>query len=992
MALGVVLANRVLQNPRSLEQPRILAHLSAQAGTSTRIDQEEGKLTPAPNKLLDKLPRLPASARMEQINDRHAPNLQHNKGVMTGDPGLNELITVPRGTINRPMETKPMDTLNRGEIEQFDNYPSGEAHYSKSSTALAGTVLNGLGEEDKKILRVSRSLSTDNISISLPSGSHQSSDGRSSVARLRSPFQYPTRLKRPGFRTSSPGISENGLSAASNLANISPDQSLWTAPSSPRNLHPYDDATPLIARGVLFRKNSNFSSTTSSLQQASRVKRAARGEGISTLRSSITFPQPIGPQNDIFAKSDYSTEVSPSSPEYYDYSEGFEDKFYTAMESASSSRSALNDDYFDELDELVEASGLPVIAYQSSQSTCFEADLDGSTSSVVPKEHSFLSKQRDSIKASKEIYNLQSKKQTESALEPRGGKPSCSPDLSRTPKEWLHPLESTAQVDGQDDRDSSFLNPPRDLNLLYESNHNEDDWTLLSSFHYMIGARPPTQSFDHSRPLSADGSPTNSSRSSLVCSSSGIVEKLPAIIFGPSNRPSLAPDKSGTPTPTPQPLIYSPVHNRSNSSITVELRFSKLLTANQESNQIQGQAKEIRRTHTSDHRVTEVDSIRSSDIHNSLFELDHKRSAPMNSSRFMRPAEISDLPVLGGIGLHNISGGVKQVSFDKEFMQSGRARHGKPITAPKSPKPASSSISQRAIPTTHSNIEDIETCSPGALKTSPEILEQSSNPKRTNVNSTPKLKLKVRQRIQNQHIYSDGARTWGPKDSYSALSVAQLSYQPKFKLKVTRPSTSTLRAPTVQKPSRFIGGLLTQTHASSDMLVQEQSQSQQKGIWKTIKRKLGSKREYKHATDIYGPRNFLKGVDPQHNYEGSIYQEGTAHARSFFSDDSSQTRRLSNVRKRLSQLRARLPSTKTTWVSLEDLKTPGSNEQYTTGITPGASVDCTNQQPATVGMSDFEYRTSKLMEKIKKWSISTVECLLNLVAKIRGKAQQGPGS
>ncbi|KAH9218924.1 hypothetical protein DL95DRAFT_487147 [Leptodontidium sp. 2 PMI_412] len=171
-------------------------------------------------------------------------------------------------------------------------------------------------------------------------------DANTQVQRPRSPFAYPARLKRPGFRPSSPALTDGGIVDYSRRAEIERiPQGVGHGTSSPSSLYaqrrrPHQSLRPDANR-----------STPSLLSQSSPPRRSSsplvsRSNGI----SSYDWARRPGPAsvNTSPARSTFSLastvnlyasaqpppttttpgKVPPPSPLYYDYTEDFEVEVY----------------------------------------------------------------------------------------------------------------------------------------------------------------------------------------------------------------------------------------------------------------------------------------------------------------------------------------------------------------------------------------------------------------------------------------------------------------------------------------------------------------------------------------------------------------------------------------------------------------------------------------------------------------------------------------
>ncbi|ORY65957.1 uncharacterized protein BCR38DRAFT_511578 [Pseudomassariella vexata] len=169
----------------------------------------------------------------------------------------------------------------------------------------------------------------------------QSQASGSNMQRPRSPFPYPTRLKRPGARPSSPAVTENGLVDYSRMVEINrislrtshgPYKSSYPQPRRPPPLGLRADANqstpPLLGQGPPMRRHPGPPSvrTVSAASVASwnapfRDRLDSNSSRTSSLTSVINMyhRMPSALKN---------TQLAPPAPppRYYDYTEEFESK------------------------------------------------------------------------------------------------------------------------------------------------------------------------------------------------------------------------------------------------------------------------------------------------------------------------------------------------------------------------------------------------------------------------------------------------------------------------------------------------------------------------------------------------------------------------------------------------------------------------------------------------------------------------------------------
>ena len=205
-------------------------------------------------------------------------------------------------------------------------------------TAASSVISLYQGESQKSLYSPSQTADQDYPSYPVTQGSRISykvSDQRSLASlraqceRTRSPLAYPTRLKRPGYRPSSPALSDfNGSEARTNFGL---DRGTSSRTSSPLSMHA-KDRIPSHRRG--------FSRSIPSLVNppSAFIPRLDRAQQNASAPTRVLTPTPLVYQQsaraatqDQWARSVPSLPTrsrrSPSAtPLYYDYTEAFEEE------------------------------------------------------------------------------------------------------------------------------------------------------------------------------------------------------------------------------------------------------------------------------------------------------------------------------------------------------------------------------------------------------------------------------------------------------------------------------------------------------------------------------------------------------------------------------------------------------------------------------------------------------------------------------------------
>ncbi|KXH67106.1 hypothetical protein CSAL01_01383 [Colletotrichum salicis] len=179
------------------------------------------------------------------------------------------------------------------------------------------------------------------LSSSKSSGTLQSHSSSGVLQRPRSPFPYPTRLKRPGVRPSSPALTENGLVDYSRMVEI--DRiSYRTVHGSYKPTFPQTQrlGPPNAFRGGINQSmpslpcsNSFVSPTGSALrcrgshnpwrnELASRPQRPSTDHSVRS--SSLTSVIEMYYRSPSNSEPNLSRTIRPAGSFYYDYTEGFE--------------------------------------------------------------------------------------------------------------------------------------------------------------------------------------------------------------------------------------------------------------------------------------------------------------------------------------------------------------------------------------------------------------------------------------------------------------------------------------------------------------------------------------------------------------------------------------------------------------------------------------------------------------------------------------------
>ncbi|TKW53125.1 hypothetical protein CTA1_5987 [Colletotrichum tanaceti] len=149
------------------------------------------------------------------------------------------------------------------------------------------------------------------VSSQKSSGTLQSQSSSGILQRPRSPFPYPTRLKRPGVRPSSPALTENGLVDYSRMVEI--DRISYSLPCLP---NPNSLVSPT---GSIVRHRDKIHWGNVPL---GRAYQPSTDHGVrSPSLTSVIEMYCRSPSN---SEQNFQRQLRPAGSFYYDYTEGFE--------------------------------------------------------------------------------------------------------------------------------------------------------------------------------------------------------------------------------------------------------------------------------------------------------------------------------------------------------------------------------------------------------------------------------------------------------------------------------------------------------------------------------------------------------------------------------------------------------------------------------------------------------------------------------------------
>ncbi|KAI9834976.1 MAG: hypothetical protein M1819_002699 [Sarea resinae] len=216
---------------------------------------------------------------------------------------------------------------------------------------------------------------------------------------------------------------------------------------------------------------------------------------------------------------------------------------------------------------------------------------------------------------------------------------------------------------------------------------------------------------------------------------------------------------------------------------------------------------------------------------------------------------------------------------------------------------------------------------------------------------------------------------------------------PKFKVKVRKSiaSNSEDRVVDPNAPRVGIDGQATESQVTNIITAGHNNES----LLEQFSRRLGIRNSQDSSQDTSDDTSRTRPESCAHDPGDRYPTTGLApppsiinfeDVRSFFSDDSSQVEIKGSLRKRLTQFRPRLPSSRAASMDgsrAADKAMIGSPlERYNMGVNASAYTF-----DGTTGMSNMEYKTRKMMEKLKGWWAQSVEKLREIEDRLRGRSE-----
>ncbi|CZR50606.1 uncharacterized protein PAC_00480 [Phialocephala subalpina] len=267
--------------------------------------------------------------------------------------GFNELRMPKTRQPFQPYGVPMVDDRRRLPSYARDNSSDVHSMYETSSQKSARSASRAFDDPDYRSYSMTQ---TSYTSYTLSNHRSYASlrsqpDGNGIVQRPRSPFAYPTRLKRPGFRPSSPALTDGGAVDYSRRVEIDrapygPGQNT----ASPSSLYAQRRKPPLSLRAEGNRSTPSLLSQPSPPRRSSSplVPRQNGFSGNDWQRRNVTISGNTSPARSTLSRAStvnlHATapvhsvttapgKLHPPSPLYYDYTEDFEVEVCTQSEA-----------------------------------------------------------------------------------------------------------------------------------------------------------------------------------------------------------------------------------------------------------------------------------------------------------------------------------------------------------------------------------------------------------------------------------------------------------------------------------------------------------------------------------------------------------------------------------------------------------------------------------------------------------------------------------
>lgn len=973
---------------------------------------------------------------------------------------------------------------------------SASIHGGDCSTPSPTTSQN-LSNYDHKYENRSYSLTqSSRTSYSLsnyPSNASLNDFGEPHLVRPRSPFAYPTRLKRPGFRPSSPAFSQyngsdlrvtNGLDRGPSFRTSSPS-SLYAGRRLPGGFtSDYNQSTPSRTFRVQHERTKHYGKRTPPppTRTANDVHRLGHN-----------FPAPSVPeQNPMTVGGQGSGAPAMQQPRYYDYSEAFE-------EQGASRGVSLCEPSVPLVDQTIPEDRLPSVRQRLWETTAQETEFatthtgDGHRPS---EEFNPLSGGLHGIQAE----NAHSKKR---AKEPETGSgvdlPTMVPDDMNPSSDYHTRIVNDQWVDIRNSRNDCFgtavqqspeipiVSRSRDVSLISTSSNPENlgiSSSLISLYQSPVVSESPTG------PDKANQMGITEPLSLPVPSSDHVQPegwKIPSLDFSlldlagqpgeprhPPREQSMDLSRAGE---ARTPTIHAPVPRRSLSS---QSKFSKILSVDEGSTELADTIKateEVAEMFSSVNpniqtgskaslstlkRPTSRLSIRSLSRMMKLATVGERDVPDPNEFSASTSSLVSTTPPAGklvkrsrhGIKInatpdvgdsvpvevvsvdHNMSDkspdwnnpattpitqGQELLTANAESLYPGQADTPGHLADNESANedlmqlPADTSFRSISPPTAvmptnlpysfvplapdlaqASNVvkPDLEPAAPGILHPTPLVEDGKSD-------STTRYRVRIRANRESDTSLS-GSQPWNFEESYPWTD-----RHPSIDVRMPAPLTHSQQRP--EKPPKFKLKISRASKVNKTAVFQKADTHKRtgspsvsfSGCHPTRKHRFGhlisSTRTSTSSDSLPAPLlaistpSFRPAASGTPNPSLLSPPGHSAEVQSFFSDDSSQMQQKGSIRKRLSELKAKLPASRGT--STDEARAMDRHMARSVMNRSRASRRTSNPgEDGTAGISNARYTKLKVVEKIKGWWQEGASKVRGLGGKRKEKDAQAHGA
>lgn len=852
--------------------------------------------------------------------------------------------------------------------------------------------------------------------------------GDPSLIRPRSPFAYPTRLKRPGYRPSSPALSDFNGSDVRTRFGMDRKPSFRT--SSPSSYYAHSD-TPDSAQSVPARAIAPSPSVTSWHRGTKTPPLAIK---IPKQGSTPSYSSTISSVLDRYISYDRSSDSTSRSPRYYDYTEAFEEQ-ETYHNTDVSTRS------LQLIDQTIPEDRPPSVQYELDVPNPMDAgiaelsadeDFQPATSRLQTAKKPFATPggETDKEESDREPVNAQSRVDTLQEADKK--EPKASAPLEES-NDRLKPSHRNGVVGTPIQQSLVSRSIPRWSDVSFDSSSSSMQNLDISSsrvslrqFPDVPGASKVSKAAVQER--LADRHPFLADASEMAPHGNLMVPSLTLSRVELTGTAGQRAEESGKANTSfdeaaeTHTTIYAPVPRRSLSLRSHRTRFSRILPVDDGLNELAEVITNFEaavRHHTPDQSKT--NTVKADNIY-------ANRPLPRSPVRFPGGTKDSNLvgvrsaadldissvpgdqgvksrtsPAIGSVAVDN-GATVSHVSHDPSTWTTAgstsivcspeppetRAVDNVEYTQVRPPLPRNNSIRSFSppaqVPPTDLPYSFVP-FSPEVVEASnivelePTITNQSdptSSTQTNNMDPLPKYKLKLR--AHREFVISpSGTRPWNLEESYpwidwrpsidlcmpDAVIHRQQRSEKTPKFKLRLSKASTAMEGVV-KPDK-----ISSPETDSDGRTgpsPDLSKVAQPAHKSRFGNLLGSIRASTSSDSLLAPRLAINAPPHRPNLSGSTYIEplSPAEVRSFFSDDSSQIHQKGSIRQRLSEFKARLPASRA--ASTDDVRVIDRIMTRSAMNRSRASGKVSNQSESdTVGISSLKCARLKAIERVRGW-------------------------